>query len=851
MARIPLLALATCTLCGGFLIAAPPRPQPAPHDGPPGASEPVPTPAPEPESFQPLVRFGDARLRHPAPVESLALSADGSRLLTATAEGPVFRLWDTRAGRLLRAVRAEQELTWRMTVIALTPDARKALVIRHQDHQPARVTPWHEPALLDLATGTLVRWTAAARKTREYHPIIALGPDGTAVATLIGGQVRVWEPGTGRERVLGTIANPSMDSGCICFSPDGSQVAASRSAGTLFLAPVNGNGPLQRVALARETEQVFQVFWPRPDRVVALWRAGLVALDPTTGAVRAQARVFAGHLANLPRCAAGGGLIFGRDPSKPLGTFDLATLDPVPDRAYPCTPGDRFAVSADGRVLAIAREHAVHLFDAATGKPLHPELLRAPVEPLERLDISADGSCLLGCTRGSAFTLSLSDGRWLAELGSSSPLETRFAVSPDGRFAIGGRSKSAHGELIELRTGRAVPLPQVGTGPDAPRVVGFVGPSRLWLWNEAENEFVPLDLGTNRAGPEVPGFPLARAVAVAPDGSRLAAAGPAGLAVRDLRTNRRWVILDPTEKRQLVIRCGQAETADAPIRFSPCGRWLLVSTPHDLELWDVRNRPARVGRFESANLGVYRWRDGGFSPDGRFLAVAAPAPDGGTELCVWEIAAVEKVYRFRPARGVAGVAFTPDGNRLIISHTDTTLSAWDRSALEARLCGSSPVGDEWKVLGSRDAKLARAAVRSLIADPKRAMEVLAPWFESADARVLDQLIAELGAEEFRIRERAYRTLTALGPLAEPALLRAVTRAESPEVRARAEAILKVLGPAEGRFTGDRLRPIRAVEVLESIGSPDARALLARCAKAHPNTTLADEANSALARLAKK
>jgi WD40 repeat protein len=796
------------------------------------------------------VRFGDARLRHTAPVESLALSADGSLVITATRAEPVLRLWDTRAGRLLRAVRVEQELTSALTILALTSDPRKVLVLRHQKHQRDRENPWHEPALLDLATGALARWTAAGRETEDYHPAFALAPDGTVVAALIGGQVRVWEPGTGRERTLGKIDNPNEFRAGICFSPDGAHVAACRSKAELFLAPVNGNGPFKRVALERCKEDVLHVFWPRPDRVVALWRFGLIVLDPTTGDEINRASVFEGNSYNLPRGAVGGGLLFGQEYYDPIGTFDLATLERAPDRAYPCGRDDPFAVSANGRVLAIAREHAVHLFDAATGKPLHPELLRAPVEPLERLDISADGSCLLGCTRGSAFTLSLSDGRWLAELGSSSRWDTRFAVSPDGRFAIGGRSKSARGELIELRTKRAIPLPKVGTDP--PGIVGFAGAARLWVWNDDTNVLVPLDPGTGRAaGAEVRGFESALAVTVAPDGSRLAAAGRKGLAVRDLRTDRGWVVLDTFEERNRVPRCKRWEAEGAPVRFSPCGGWLLVTNPGALELWDLRHRPVRVGRFESASASETKWGDGAFSPDGRFLAGAVRARDGGTELCVWETGSAEEVYRFRPARGVAGVAFTPDGNRLIISHTDTTLSAWDLVALEARLCGSSPVGDEWKVLGSRDAKLARAAVRSLIADPKRAMEVLAPWFETADARVTDQLISDLADEVFPVRERAHRALIELGTRAEPALLRAVVRSESPEVRTRAEALLKALGPAEGRFTGDRLRAVRAVEVLESIGSPDARALLAKWVKADPNTTLASEANSALARLGNK
>jgi WD40 repeat protein len=794
------------------------------------------------------MRFGDARLRHTAPVESLALSGDGSRLLTATRAEPVLRLWSVKTGHLLRAVRVTEELTTSMTVLALTPDVRTALVIRHQKHQRERANPWHEPALIDLATGTVVRWTSIGREEEERHPVFALSPDGTVVAALTGGEVRVWECGTGRERALGKIPNPNESEGGLCFSPNGSHVAACRSKGALFLAPINGNGPLQRVELERCPEDILQVFWPAPDRVVALWRHGLIALDPTSGHELRRARLFEGNIYNLARAAAGGGKLFGQEYYHPIGTFDLTTLDRVPDRAYPCTLHDEFAASADGRVVAVARDHAVDLFDTGTGKPLHPELQRAPVRPFERLDTVPDGSLLLGSTDGAAYVLALSDGRGLAQLGDKSRSETRFAISPDGRFVSGASSKAARRVVIELRTGRAVLLPEGTPGLDPPEVIGFAGPDRVWQWCEETNVFVPLELGTYRAGTAVPGFEGTLAVAVSPDGSRLAASGQNGLAVRTLRADRGWVILDTYESRRRIPRCMLGRFDAVPVRFSPCGRWLLVSESTGLELWDVRNRPARVGQFEAAGAGRHQRNDAAFSPDGRFLAGAVRTRDGGTELCVWETASGSEVYRFRPARGVAGAAFIPNGRRLVIAHLDTTLGVWDRATLEARLCGAVPAGEEWQVLASRDARRARAAVLALVADPNRALTVLAEGFAPPDARVTGQLVSELGAEDFPVRERAHRALAALGTRAEPSLRNGVAHSESPEVRARAEALLKALGANEGRVTGDRLRAVRAVAVLEMIASPEAKALLAKWAATYPNSPLAAEASAALARM---
>jgi hypothetical protein len=178
---------------------------------------------------------------------------------------------------------------------------------------------------------------------------------------------------------------------------------------------------------------------------------------------------------------------------------------------------------------------------------------------------------------------------------------------------------------------------------------------------------------------------------------------------------------------------------------------------------------------------------------------------------------------------------------------------WNRDTIEARQCQTLPVptGAEWDWLSSPDTKRGRAAVRALVADPTRALALLAAGLAALDAGVLNRLVMELGAEEFRVRQSAERALVGFGPRAEAALRSAVTKAESPEVRARAEVLLKALNPTGRRVSGERLRTTRAIEVLERIASPEARALLAKCAATDPEGLLALEAKNALIRVGNK
>src|SRR5262249_49058428 len=97
---------------------------------------------------------------------------------------------------------------------------------------------------------------------------------------------------------------------------------------------------------------------------------------------------------------------------------------------------------------------------------------------------------------------------------------------------------------------------------------------------------------------------------------------------------------------------------------------------------------------------------------------------------------------------------------------------------------------------------------------------------------------------FAVRDRAARELEQALDRAEPVLRRALDSVPSVEVRQRVEQLLRKM-PAE------RLRVGRAVGVLERLGNPEARALLANLAGGEPEACVTQEAKAALERLARR
>jgi hypothetical protein len=117
-----------------------------------------------------------------------------------------------------------------------------------------------------------------------------------------------------------------------------------------------------------------------------------------------------------------------------------------------------------------------------------------------------------------------------------------------------------------------------------------------------------------------------------------------------------------------------------------------------------------------------------------------------------------------------------------------------------------------------------------------------------DPKRLRQWIEDLDSDRFTVREKATKELRTLEELALPALRRLVAKKPSLEVRRRAEEIMRQAEPDSP--TKRQLLAVRAVEVLEYVGTPEARQLLDELARGESEARLTREAKAALARLTK-
>jgi len=203
---------------------------------------------------------------------------------------------------------------------------------------------------------------------------------------------------------------------------------------------------------------------------------------------------------------------------------------------------------------------------------------------------------------------------------------------------------------------------------------------------------------------------------------------------------------------------------------------------------------------------------------------------------------------------VKALAFSPKADLLISGAADTTALLWDVAALLRDLkphpaaLKSEQLDAFWTDLASDDAERAFRAINALAKSGDQAVALLKKNLQPVTGERVAKLIAWLDDDDFATREKARSELARLGKNVEPALRRALADNPSAEVQKRLDDLLKAL--AERRVVPEVARGLRGVEVLETIGSAEAREVLRGLTKGVPEAELTVEAKAALERLGK-
>lgn len=791
-----------------------------------------------------LARLGTIRLRSGGTVFFLFCLPDRKSVLSVGTkeEQMVVCQWRTTTGELLR----RWETPMRLVRDAVLSREGKTLITTGytRAERVFRVRMW------DVASGKV---TGELMTGGSRVLALALAPNDKILATADDRAVRLWDRRTGTEirRCQGEQDVWSR----LAFSADGKILAAASA--------------------RRPTIQLWDAATGKELRTVEHGLTGALTL------------VFSPDGKLLATAAAD---------DKTIRLWDTATGKNV--RELQAGPGtSAIAFSPDGKLFAsgdverrgkILTPSAIRLWDANTGR----EVRRWPAHlfGVSTVAFSADGKQLVSSSGGPLHIWDVATGKDVLPFVEHEGYVYSVACSPDGRVIVTGGLDGAirlwqpaiDGPPRLLENGHRHRVWRVGFTSDGRTLNSYGDDQIVRFWDPTsgrEKHQLPISDKWNSSS-----------FAYSPEGRTLA--------FKDGDSTIR--LLDAVSGKEQKYWTSAA-SGGGLLQFSPDGKRLasmIISRGDDggvLQLWDAAKAKelhkwtvAPAGRivFSSdgqtlfgvsngfslplmgrrtfhvwdATTGVYRPFVAdqparvfslATSPDGRMLAWG----DAEGTVTLWDLAATQIRRRLKGhSHFVYGLAFSADGKTLASGSADTTALVWDATGLPATT-HAGPLTPErllslWTDLASKDAAKAFDAIGLLIASPEQAVLFLKAKLRAAPApverRQAAQLLTDLDSDVFAVREKAMEQLRQLGERAEPALAEALKNKPALEARKRIEELMERI--RELSASPERLRELRAVEVLEHIGTPEARQVLQVLADGAAHARLTREAKVTLTRL---
>jgi WD40 repeat protein len=799
-----------------------------------------------------IARIGSPRLRHAGEVAAVAFSPDGRWLASASPDDHdrSVRVWDLADGTEKLRVPIEVNSNESSTLY------RVVAVGFSKDGQHLRVMDWNRYRVIDRATGRQIfqhRFhDKAPRKGWDPSHVIgtAFSPDLRTYAVVRGnGELILGDAATGKVRrtiAQGFVTQPNRDSYAwvsVTFSGDGRRVC---------------------IPVGNDAMKVF---------------------DTTTGKTIGTMR--------LKQCAfwasafLKGGDEFAylaRDGNKYVVEV-VNVADGKTIRQFPVEYSAKcLDVSPDGKFLAVGntQEFCVQLLDPVTGK----EIRRIPRSFSEaRLVFSPDSKLLVGVPSWSGSLTVWETASWKRLPSSADGVEGLHGFDRDGRLVV---RVDGRYQISDWRTGRIVgDLPAihgkfhvVTYSPDR-RFNAYYTMMKPEDWKPETFSITVRDVATDKEISRLGGGNTDYCFnkAFTNDSKRLLTISQSGvIRLWDITTGKElWAEKQPgagvphlsADDRRLAVLCSRSEkemelrvwdlvtkkrVAEIPvpylffggISFSPDGKFLAgggndrVTDLNDkgtVFIWDVDTGKVRR-KLVGHSPGKISCR---FAPDGRTLSTADPTG----LIRIWELSTGQERFRITGHRGTTAAHFSPDSTLVAGWNYEAPVLIWD-------VYGPSPSPEPfdsekaWQALREDNAARSFTMMRRLCAAPERAGKLLREKLkpaEKVEAKTVRKWIRELDNDDFKTRETAQKSLEKLGDRVAGYLRAALRQSPSAETKARLNRLLESLDT----LSLDQVRDLRAVEVLERIGSAEAKAILADLAQGAAGARLTIEAKASLAR----
>ncbi len=497
----------------------------------------------------------------------------------------------------------------------------------------------------------------------------------------------------------------------------------------------------------------------------------------------------------------------------------------------------RMAASLDGKRLEVVfeGEEALLFYDLETGKKL-PEPIDSHRSTVYGVECAPDGLLVSFGSDRSVRTWDPRKGKSVAQFAVELDLNGRgFALSADGRrVAVPNYDVKSIG-IYERLTGKRL------------RNIPADHCSNVRLAFSPDGRFLAKIAKSNRSAEvwEVDtGASLLKAQAEGGGNTVIGAFSADGrsFALADGGQVRMWDTATWKAGSGIHAPLAWAWVGAHGLDFSPDGRMIATAREDGIRLYELATLRERAHvQPPGSPTGSLR-----FSHDGRLLAWV----NNRNTIHVLDVRTGVLAGPFTGHDGaITGLAFTRDDRALASSSSDCTILVWDLSPKTvARTASDGNANEDWQALRGDDAGKAFTAMRALAAHPETTLRIAGEHLKPAepiDPQWLAARLRDLDNQQFAERERATHELEEAGDRVAPTLGRFLATRPSVEARARAERILETMrGHAAA---GQAVQCLRAIEVLEWIGSLRARALVEKLATGAEGVSWTEAARRSLKR----
>jgi WD40 repeat protein len=583
---------------------------------------------------------------HSGGVNSVAYSADGTRIVTGSDDGTA-RIWNVSTGKEIIQIKPKSICSL-VKSVAISPDGTKIVVIMFpsasQSFQSFDNNAFDNNVyVFDSKSGREL--LKLKGHTRLIYSV-AFFPDGKRILTCsFDDTARVWDSITGNELIkIGHIGSIM----CVAISPDGNRIITGNE------PPV----PANNIIISKPEEKNGPV-------TTRIW-------DSHTGSELLQINSEGSSSDYSPNCVS-----FSPDGKRILKVSGsrIRTYDSFTGQKIKQFNGQEYIYTAvfcsDNRILTLGRTSQITstyacIWDAVNGNELFQ--IKGHENGISSVAMSPDGKHIL--TGGFDYKVRV----WSSMLNrvvyeikhpTDTSSITSVIYSPDGKYiAIAGlngivriRDAITGREYREIKAGTAPGNLSVAISPDGKRLLTGCNDNdaknkkATCIWDFASGKKI-LQLNNNSID--------ANSVAFSHDGKRIITGNADHIA-------RIW---DSFTGREILEIKGHSRAINSAVFSSDDKRILTISDHDAARIWDS----VTGHQYLKLNVPLGLYSSGVFSPDGKRILIAC---DDNTVRVLDSVSGHELFQLNGHSNVVKSVVFSTDGKRILTGGDDSTVRVWD------------------------------------------------------------------------------------------------------------------------------------------------------------------------------